>query len=195
MGPLLTMSNEWSYVAALVIGILFGFILEQAGFSSSRKLAGVFYGYDFAVIRVFFSAAGTAAVGILYFDYLGWLDISQIFINSLYLGSTIVGGLIMGLGFVIGGFCPGTSIAAVAIGKVDAWFFVGGTFLGVLLFDLGYPLYKGLVNGYNYGPVKIHETLGMSAEIFISLFALIAVIVFAVTALVQKKVSDPTKTY
>ncbi len=54
-------------IIAILIGIAFGFILEASGFSSSRKLAGVFYGYDFAVLKVFF----TAAVGISnwYFIY------------------------------------------------------------------------------------------------------------------------------
>ena len=56
MGPLVPdiIGNELNLVVALLIGIAFGFILEQAGFSTSKKLVGLFYGYDFTVLRVFF---------------------------------------------------------------------------------------------------------------------------------------------
>ena len=65
MGPFVPdlISDQLNLVVALAIGFLFGFVLEQAGFSSSRRLVGVFYGYDLTVLRVFFTAAVTAAVG------------------------------------------------------------------------------------------------------------------------------------
>ena len=66
MGPLIPygiIGAQWDLVIALLIGIAFGFVLESSGFSSSRKLAGVFYGYDFTVLRVFFTAAITATHG------------------------------------------------------------------------------------------------------------------------------------
>ena len=104
----IAITTEWSFILALIIGIGFGYILESAGFSSSRKLAGVFYGYDFVVLRVFFTAAIVAGLGLVYFDYLGWMQMSDIYVNKFYVGSAFLGGAIMGLGFVIGGFCPGT---------------------------------------------------------------------------------------
>jgi len=195
MGPLFAESSEWSYVIALVIGILFGMILESAGFSSSRKLAGVFYGYDFVVLRVFFTAAITAAIGLLYFDYLGWLDLSKIFVNQLFLGATIVGGIIMGFGFVIGGFCPGTSVCAAGIGKIDAWIFMIGILIGSLIFDIAFPLYDNFYESGNYGSVKLYETIGMSQDWFIFIFAMFAVFAFAATAIIEKKVSNKSQKY
>ena len=129
MGPLIPneiISFEWNSIIAIVIGIFFGFILEASGFSSSRKLAGVFYGYDFAVLKVFFTAALVSAIGILYLDYLGYLDMSILYIHPTYLWGAIIGGAIMGVGFVAAGFCPGTSLCAVAIGKKDAFVYVFG---------------------------------------------------------------------
>ncbi|MCK9410151.1 MAG: sulfurtransferase, partial [Bacteroidetes bacterium] len=74
-------SEELNLIVALLIGIAFGFVLEQAGFSSSKKLAGVFYGYDFTVLRVFFTAGVTAMSGVIILGYLGWLDTEFIYIN------------------------------------------------------------------------------------------------------------------
>ena len=61
MAPYITADTDWYYVAAFAIGIGFGWILEQAGFSSSRKMASVFYAKDFTVLKVFFTAALTAS--------------------------------------------------------------------------------------------------------------------------------------
>ena len=48
MGPFVPdlISDQLNLVVALVLGIGFGVALEQAGFSSSRRLAGVFPGRD-----------------------------------------------------------------------------------------------------------------------------------------------------
>ena len=135
MGPLIPqgiIGAEWSHVIALLLGIAFGFILESSGFSSSRKLAGVFYGYDFVVLKVFFTAAITAMIGLIYFNYMGWIDINMIFINPTFISASIIGGVIMGFGFIMGGYCPGTSFCGAAIGKIDAIVFTGGLFLGIL---------------------------------------------------------------
>ena len=149
MGPLIPngiISSDWDFVIAILLGIAFGFILEASGFSSSRNITGVFYGYNFVVLRVFFTALIVAMVGLMYFDYFGWLDLSKIFILPTYVAPMIVGGVIMGLGFIMGGFCPGTSFAAIAIGKLDALVFTIGLYLGIYAFSIGYPLIEGFYN-------------------------------------------------
>ena len=49
-----TLDSARAFLASLLIGIAFGFFLERAGFGSSRKLTGVFYFKDMAVIKVMF---------------------------------------------------------------------------------------------------------------------------------------------
>lgn len=191
MGPLIPqgiISGEWNNVFALLIGIVFGFFLEGSGFSSSRKLAGVFYGYDFIVLKFFFTAAITAAVGMIYFEYVGWIDLDMIFVNQSYVTSLIIGGVIMGLGFIMGGYCPGTSLCGAAIGKIDAWVFTGGMFIGIFIFSEAFPLFEGLYNSDNLGPIKIYETLGISRAFFVFALIVVALGVFYVTGIIQKKV-------
>lgn len=191
MGPLVpeVIGNELNFIVAIFIGIAFGFILEQAGFSTSKKLVGLFYGYDFTVLRVFFTAGVTAMIGVIALDHWGMLDMSLVYVNPTFLWSAIVGGLIMGLGFVIGGFCPGTSVCAAAIGKIDAMIFVGGSFLGVMIFAEGYPLFEYLYMGDAWGNVRVFETLGMSQSLFAFLLTIIAVGAFWVTTFIEKKVN------
>ena len=89
MGPLVphVISSEFNFVIAFLIGIGFGFLLEQAGFSSTRKLVGLFYGYDFTVLRVFFTAGITAMIGILLLAHFDQLDLSLIYVNPTFLWS------------------------------------------------------------------------------------------------------------
>src|SRR5512133_2716870 len=129
MGPISSLISmpEWlDLLIAFLIGIGFGFALEQAGFSSSRKLAGMFYGYDTTVLKVFFTAAIVALVGSQFLSYFGVLDLDLVFVNEYYVLAALIGGVIMGLGFIMGGFCPGTGICAMSIGKIDAIVFVAG---------------------------------------------------------------------
>ncbi len=196
MGPLVPdiISTNLNFIVALIIGILFGAILEQAGFSTSKKLVGLFYGYDFTVLRVFFTAGTVAMIGVLALTHFGYLDMNLVYINPTFLWSAIVGGLIMGLGFVVGGFCPGTSVCAAAIGKIDAMIFIAGSVLGVLIFAEGYPLFEDLYKTSNFGNPQIFDTLGISQTLFAFLLAMVALFAFWGVSIVENtvnKVKEP----
>ncbi|MCG8476889.1 MAG: YeeE/YedE family protein [Cytophagales bacterium] len=182
-------NEQMSWLLAVVIGFGFGFALEQAGFSSSRKLAGLFYGYDFTVLRVFFTAGITAMLGTLVFAKLGWLDLELIYVNPAYLHAAVVGGAVMGLGFIIGGFCPGTSLVAASVGRIDAMFFVLGGALGIFLFGELFPLYSDLYTKDFLGAPLIGEWVGISKETAALSFVIIALVAFAATFLIEKKVN------
>lgn len=186
--PLEQIPEAWNNVIALLIGMGFGFVLESSGFSSSRKIMGTFFGYDFVVLKVFFTAAITAMSGIIYFDYMGWMDASLLYINPYYVNSAILGGLIMGLGFSLGGFCPGTSFTGVAIGKIDALFFTIGLFLGILIFSEMYTLFEGIFNDANKGGAFIYDLIGMKQTVFAALLIFAAVGMFVGATWVEKRV-------
>lgn len=195
MGPLVPdlISNNLNFIVALIIGILFGIILEQAGFSTSKKLVGLFYGYDFTVLRVFFTAGIVAMIGVMGLEHFGLVDINLVYVNPTFLWSGIIGGLIMGLGFVVGGFCPGTSVCAAAIGKIDAMIFIGGAFVGVLVFAEGYPLFEGLYKTSNLGSPRFFETLNMSQNVFAFIMVVFALAAFWFASIVENKINKEVK--
>lgn len=204
MGPLVPdiIGNELNFVVAIVIGIAFGFILEQAGFSTSKKLVGLFYGYDFTVLRVFFTAGIVAMLGVIALNHFGLLDVNLIYVNPTFLWSAIIGGLIMGIGFVVGGFCPGTSVCAAAIGKIDAMVFIAGSFLGVFIFAEGYPLFEELYKAEAWGNITVFEILGVSQSLTAFVMVVFAVTAFWLTAIIEQKVNgkpnpefEPRKLY
>lgn len=190
MGPLAVneiISRDTNFFLAFLIGIGFGFVLESSGFSSSRKLAGVFYGYDTVVLKVFFTGAITAMIGLLFMSLFGWIDLDLVYINPTYLPSAIAGGVIMGAGFIMGGFCPGTSFCAMAIGKIDAMLFVVGLFIGVLIFAEGYPLWENFYMSGFKGIPKLSESFGLSDGLLAFFVILAAIGMFFVGELAERK--------
>lgn len=187
MAPLVPniISPEFNLVIALIVGIGFGYALEQAGFSSTRKLVGLFYGYDFTVLKVFFTAGVTAMTGVLLLAHLGLLNLNVIYINPTFLWAAIVGGLIMGAGFIIGGFCPGTSICAAAVGRLDAMAFIGGSVIGIFVFMEGFPYLEGLFNAGSMGALTMDEVLGISPELFGIILTLVAAGAFVGTSKIE----------
>lgn len=112
---------------------------------------------------------------------------SIIYVNEYYVYSALVGGVIMGAGFIIGGFCPGTSVCAAAIGKIDAMWFIVGSLLGIFIFAESYPLWEKLHNSHYLGPIKINETFGLSEGVFGLILIIVAVGMFWIGEKAEKK--------
>ncbi|MEA3461367.1 MAG: YeeE/YedE thiosulfate transporter family protein [Bacteroidota bacterium] len=190
MGPLIIndiISQNTNFFLAFLIGIGFGFILESSGFSSSRKLAGVFYGYDTVVLKVFFTAAIVAMLGLLFMSLFNWIDLDMVYVNPTYLWSTIIGGAIMGAGFITGGFCPGTSFCAASIGKIDAMFFIGGMFIGIFIFAEAYPLLETFYKGSFRGTPTLPQALGFKDGVVVLGIIVVALGMFWVGEWAEKK--------
>lgn len=127
--------GKWSnYLVYFGIGVGFGTVLELAGFGDARKLAAQFYFKDMTVLKTMFTGILTACLLVFASASLGFLDYTAIYVNPTYLWPGIVGGLIMGVGFVVGGYCPGTSVVSAASLKVDGALFFAGTVIGAGFF-------------------------------------------------------------
>jgi uncharacterized membrane protein YedE/YeeE len=169
-----SLSTPVFVVVSLALGFFFGFFLERAGFSSAKKLTAQFYFKDWSVLKVMFTAIVTAMLGIGYLGMLGWLDMSQVFVPPTFLWPQLVGGLLLGAGFIVGGYCPGTSVVAAAIGKLDALFFIAGIFAGIFLFGAALPGFQGFNASGSLGALTLPMWLNVNSVIVILAVALVA---------------------
>jgi rhodanese-related sulfurtransferase len=177
--PLTEILGHWgSYIVFLVIGFSFGFVLELAGFGNSRKLAAQFYFKDMTVLKVMFSAIVVAMVLIFASTAIGLLDFNLLWVNPTYLWPGIVGGLIMGAGFIVGGFCPGTSLVGAATLKLDAIAFVLGVGFGIFLFGETVSNFNVFWNSSYMGRFTIPMWLGLPAGVVVLLLVLMALSMF-----------------
>lgn len=180
---------QGSLLVAVVVGFLFGFVLERAGFADARNLTNIFYFRDMRVLRVMFSAMATTAVGIVVLKWLGLFDYSMLLDYSLlktYLWPQLIGGILLGLGFVIGGYCPGTAIVGVASGKLDSVVFLGGMMAGIWAFAAGFPLWGILYKSSDLGRITLPQLFGISVEVVTAAVVLMALAAFWLAGLGEK---------
>ena len=121
-------------VSGLICGILFGFVLENAGFGSPLKLTAQFKLTDWSVFKVMFTAIVVTAFGLWLLRIIGLLPPDSVAVPQALVMASAVGGALVGAGFAIGGYCPGTSLAGLASGRIDALVFMLGLLVGTTAF-------------------------------------------------------------
>lgn len=166
--------DEMSLVVAFAIGIAFGFFLERAGFGNARLLAAQFYFRDLRVLKVMFTAIVTAMVGAYVLARFGFLDLSLVYLTPTFLVPQIVGGLILGAGFIIGGYCPGTSCVSAATGRVDGMVYLAGLIGGLVGFAEVYPAIAHLVKLTPFGQVTLAEQFHLPYGVLVLAVVLMA---------------------
>jgi uncharacterized membrane protein YedE/YeeE len=182
--------STWiAYALAVVSGFAFGFVLERAGFGSSRKLAAQFYLKDMTVLKVMFTAIVTAMLGLTVLRAVGALRFDDIYVNPTYLWPQVVGGLIFGVGFIVGGYCPGTCVVAITTGKLDALAFMIGMGAGVLGFSASYPLIGDFAQSGGGQRLFLTDWLGLSYGNVAVLVTLMAIGMFLGAEWLERKMS------
>jgi hypothetical protein len=171
--------DEASLVVAFAIGIGFGFFLERAGFGSAKKLVSQFYLDDLAVFKVMFTAIVTAMLGIFYLGWMGLLDLSLLYLTPTRIWPQLVGGLILGFGFIIGGYCPGTSVVAAATGRIDGMVYLAGVAAGLFGLAEAYPRIEGFMASGDLGRRTLPEVLHLTYGLVVFLVVLMALGGFA----------------
>lgn len=161
---------------AVLAGIAFGFVLERSGFGRAQKLVGQFYGTDLTVFKVMFSAIITAMLGIVILSGVGVLDLTAVNFNyPTYLWPMIVGGLLLGAGFVVSGYCPGTSIVATASGKIDGLVTVLGVIVGTLFYSELQPRLGAFHESGKLGAFHLYDWLHVPHAVVAAAIAAIAI--------------------
>lgn len=167
-------SEAVSLVLAVVFGFFFGLSLERGGLGNPHKLTGVFYFRDFTVPKVMFTAIIVAGTGLYLLSDLGLLDMERVWIIPTYFWPQIAGGALFGIGFVVSGYCPGTAMAGLASGRLDALVVMLGVGAGSLLFAILFPVLEGFYLSSGMGTATLPKLMGVNHWIII-----IALVAFA----------------
>ena len=194
MGPLYKFGwfdFAYSLQLAGLIGFCFGLLLERAGFGNPKKLVAVFYARDFAVLKVMFTAIVVCILGLLYFSIFGWIDLGQVYLLPTFIWPQIVGGFILGVGFVMGGYCPTTSVVATVSGKLDGLIFLVGMVLGSFVFAEVFPLIEGFYGSGDMGAVRLSDILEINSGLIALLAGLLAIGAYWFVEKVERKLGDP----
>lgn len=190
MAPL-ELNDGLGFGLAVLFGVLFGLSLERSGLGDPRVLTGVFYLRDFAVPKVMFTAIVVASAGLYLLSDVGLLDLERVYFIPTFFWPQLAGGALFGIGFVVSGYCPGTAVAGLAAGRLDALVTLGGVSLGSLLFALVFPLIEGFYRSSGMGVSTLPQLLGVNHWVVIASLAAGALGMFAVIGKLEKRDEPP----
>jgi hypothetical protein len=182
--------DHGAMIAALVIGVAFGWFLERSGMGSARKLSGQFYLTDLTVFKMMFSAILTAMLGAFWLGRIGVLDLSRVYVPETFLAPQLVGGLVFGAGFAIGGLCPGTSCVAAASGRGDGLALMAGMFTGVLLTGLMFNRLEHFYTSTSRGAVTLPQLLHVPYGVIVAGIVCVAFVGFRVAEAIEARSSN-----
>ncbi len=148
-------------VLALVIGALFGAVLDRIGATNPDLLGRMLNLTNLALAKTILLAIGVGSVLMFGGQMAGIVDVGHMSVKTAYIG-VFVGGALLGLGWAVSGYCPGTGVAAAATGRKDALFFIAGGLLGAAAYMATYPTMKaiGLMEKIGGGKVTLGTVPG-----------------------------------
>lgn len=173
-------------LVAPLIGFGFGWFLERGGLGCAPKLAGQFYLTDLTVFKVMFSALVTAMLGAFWLDRIGFLDLRLVYLPETFVLPQAAGGALFGVGFLMGGLCPGTSCVAAATGRLDGVGVIGGMLLGVVLFNAAFGFIAGFYTSTPLGAVTLTDLVGVSRGAGVAVVTLAALTGFALASRIER---------
>ncbi len=146
---------------AIVIGLAFGAVLDRTGASNPNWIVKMLNLTNLHLMKTILLAIGTGSVLMFGGQMLGLVDVGHMSVKSAYVG-VFIGGLMLGTGWAISGYCPGTGLSAAASGRKDALFFIAGGLLGAAAYMVSYPWWKstGLLDKLAGGKVTLGTVPG-----------------------------------
>lgn len=126
---------------AITIGIAFGFVLDRIGATNPTVMIRMLNLTNLNLMKTIILAIGVGSVMMFGGQMLGLVDVGHMSVKTAYIG-VIIGGALLGTGWAISGYCPGTGLSAAATGRKDAIFFIAGGLLGAAAYMVTYPWVK-----------------------------------------------------
>jgi hypothetical protein len=190
MAPL----TEFGYVGpsagllvALGLGLAFGFFLERGGLGNAVKLAGQFYFTDLTVFKVMFAAIVTAMLGLFWLAAAGVVRLPLVFVPPTFVLPQLAGGLVFGVGFVVGGLCPGTSCVSASSGRLDGIAVLVGMVGGILVFNEAFPLIEAFYRSTPLGSLTIPQAIGVPHGVVVAATVAAALLGFAAAERIERR--------
>ncbi len=173
----------------LLVGFLFGAIMQYSKINTNCVISGMATLDDFTVAKTIAVTLGLGAILLNIEIGLGFA--SYHIISFLFVG-VIAGGLIFGSGMAILGYCPGTLPISLGQGSLDALIGIIGGFVAVAVFSVVSPLLQ-IVLGPDLGQISLHSVVGTNALFYTLVFVLGGILIGSAFWLQKIEKSDSYK--
>lgn len=131
----------FQFGAALASGIVFGFGLSLSGMLNPARVQGfldVFGAWDPSLAFVLGGAVVVAFIGVQVMKRMrhpAFDDSFHVPTSRRIDSPLVIGSALFGLGWGIGGFCPGPALASLSVGLSQTFLFVIAMLVGMTLHD------------------------------------------------------------
>lgn len=174
-------NKKFQLAFGLVVGIVFGFLLQKGGVTKYDIIIGQLLLKDFTVVKIMLSAVLVGMIGV---HALGSIGLAKLHPKPGSIGTSVLGGLIFGIGFGILGYCPGTVAAAVGTGALDGLFGgVVGILLGAWFFAMAYPKLQGtILNKMDFGELTLPQLFKVNSWVIVVPVAILLIVLLLLMA-------------
>ncbi|MFZ5753088.1 MAG: DUF6691 family protein [Bacillota bacterium] len=167
-------------IIALIVGSIWGYILYKAMVCDHGCIIGGLSLKNLTMLLVIMTSVVTTALIIYPLSAVG---IVKLIPKPTYVLGNVLGGAILGIGMALAGYCPGTAIASLGSGKIDALVTIMGGLAGAVLYAVMFPVLKPyLVDPLSYGKITLPDLLAVKMGIptLLSAFILIGLFIVAI---------------
>ena len=152
-------------VIILILGFIFGVVLQYADLNKFNVISGLALRENFAVAKAIAIAIGIGAI-LLNIEIA--FGLASYHVKPFVVGGLIFGGLIFGMGMAILGYCPGTLAVSLGQGSLDALIGIIGGLIGGVVYTLSLPFINPIL-GPNLGAISLNSLTGTNTLFFIIL--------------------------
>jgi len=128
-------------ILAIVIGVAFGAALDRIGATTPGIMLRMLSLKNLHLMKTILLAIGVSSILMFAGQMMGLIEVGHMSVKTAYFG-VFLGGALMGTGWAVAGYCPGTSLSAAAAGRRDAMVFVAGGLLGAAAYMVSYSWVK-----------------------------------------------------
>lgn len=153
-----------------VCGVLFGYVLQCGGFGNGCWFIVQLWLQDWIVFNVMFIVILVFVGGLYVLEFVGVMYVVDLFVFIIYLWVMLLGGVLIGVGMGLGGYCFGILVVGVVVGCIDGIVFFVGLIVGVIVF----------VGIYMLIVLLFIVVVGLLLQIFGELFGLLVWVVLVI---------------
>ena len=173
----------------LLVGVVMGVLLQRARASSPGMILSNLRLQNLSIIKFM---ALTIAVGAVGAYALSLFMPMHFDIKPTYVLGVLGGGLVFGVGFGLGGYCPGTCVVGAGEGRKDALFAILGGIVGAIVFTFAYgALEPILFKPFDLGKITLASVLHLNPVV--AAVGLAAVFIGAIALMPTERGAPPAR--
>lgn len=175
-------------ISAVLFGLIFGALLHRGGVAAYNVIVNQFRLRDFTVMKIMITAVIVGGLGVWAMKNLGWAKYDIKPADMLAVG---LGAAIFGVGMVLLGYCPGTTLAAIGTGSIHALVGLVGMLVGGILFGLSFPwLQQTIMKVAALGRKRLPDVTGIPDAIWFAGLIVVAAVLFLVIEGIGRRGSE-----